>query len=327
MLGPAVIAVQVKDLYSYFRSYRVRLIVLFFIIVGSAPLAAQDIDSDEIFTFQSVSLTDESEIVVSGSQHKEVQTVRSFTTLVTRPARIDKPIARFYQPFCPVVIGIKTQYASMLIDRISMNARNVGARVANEDCRPNVLLIFAHNGRETVETLRDEQPWLFANLLHSEVKRIFENSDTTYAWHTTELRGVDGKQLRIEEVEIGNPPMKREVIINQQYQTGRLNPPIRMDMSGAVLLIDMDYLNGKSLEQLADYATMRLLASTEGVSAEDAPLLSTILSLFSAPETAPLSLTRFDISYLRAIYSMRPNAKSDSIRDATVRAYLNDQSD
>ncbi len=257
------------------------------------------------------------EIVVSGNRETEEKILRALTADVTRRPRVDKPSSRFYGPVCLQIIGVKTEFSDVLADRIKANARQVDAPVAKDDCTPNALVIFTRDARRTVDLLRKEEPWIFTNLLDYEFDRIIAGTEAAHAWQTTELRSVDGKPLQYQIIN------GREVMVNPQYQTGRLAPPLRVDMVGAVVLIDSAYLPGKTLQQLADYATFRLLASISETSesGDGADTMATILSLFDDTANAPAELTRFDRAYLRALYNLRPNAPSSAIRDATVRVY------
>ncbi|MDZ4138674.1 MAG: hypothetical protein U1D66_07315, partial [Erythrobacter sp.] len=259
---------------------------------------------------------DEHAIVVTGDREKQERAVRDLTRQVTARARIDKPLSRFYQPMCLKIIGIKPDYASVLAERIEDNARKAGAPVGREGCTPNALLIFTNDGRRTVEALRQGEPWLFTGLLDQEFTRMMAGNGAAFAWETTELRGVDGRPIRIETDSFGRDRPK-----NEQFHTGRLNPPIRLDTSGSVVLIDIGHIPGTTMIQLADYATVRLISPGEDAPADVENGISTILSLFTAPETAPPELTRFDMSYLEALYRMRPNARAESITDATAAAY------
>lgn len=262
------------------------------------------------------------DILVTGDRLKQEAAIRSLTAEITRPPRIDKPLPRFYQPFCLKVIGFKPDYAAIVVERITGNASELGVSVGGRDCTPNALLIFTDDAGKAVKTLHKQEPWLFADLFEHQIERALAGSGAAYAWQTTETRGVDGKPFRIVEYDcLGRCP-KIEMELNEQYQTGRLNQPIRMDVRGAVVLIDNAHLPGKTLDQLADYATMRLLASIDDVSADEAVAVPTILSLFTAPDSAPPDLSRFDRSYLRALYSLRPNAAPLSLRDATVRTWF-----
>lgn len=288
-------------------------------LLATCPAFGQDVTDPATSAAQTPG---EHHILVTGDRQKQEEAVRELATTITRKARIDKPLARFYEPFCLKVIGFKPDYAAIVGERIVANVRELGVPVGARKCTPNALLIFTENGREAVKTLRKEEPWLFADLFDHDYERVLAGNGAAHAWQTTEIRGVDGRPFRIVETDCGGQCLRTILEINEQYQTGRLNQPIRMDVRGAVVLIDNAYLPGKTLDQLADYATMRLLASIDDVSPEEAVAVPTILSLFTAPDSAPPELSWFDRSYLRALYALRPNANALSIRDATVQTWF-----
>ncbi|MFN4113365.1 MAG: hypothetical protein ACK4GD_05445 [Sphingomonadaceae bacterium] len=261
------------------------------------------------------------DIIVTGDREEQVRAVRALTSDLVIPARIDKPFARFHQPFCPATVGIKTDYAVVINGLMRANAKEVGAPVGAEDCTPNALLMFAKDGSSAIEQLREDQAWLFKGVPPSKIREMAGPGEMTYAWSTSEVRGVDGRPMRI--VMIGDPP--REAAVNEQFQTGRLNPPIRMDVMGAAVLIDLDHVGGKTLEQLAAYATIRLLATVRDREPDEVGTVPSVLSLFTQPEQAPAGLTRFDLSLLRAFYAMRPNERATAILDTTARYYLSDK--
>lgn len=288
-------------------------------LLAAGPAYSQDETGS---TASPAKVPGEPDILVTGDRAKQETAIRSLTAEITRKARIDKPLPRFYQPLCVKVIGVKQGYAAFLAERIVANVRELGLPAGGRRCTPNALLIFTEDGREAVKTLRKEEPWLFADLFDHDIERALAGYGAAFAWQTTEIRGVDGRPFRIVEIELGAARNKIQVEINEQFQTGRLNPPIRMDMRGAVVVIDNAYLPGKTLDQLADYASMRLLAPIDEVSPEEADAVPTILSLFTAPDSAPPELSWFDHSYLRALYALRPNANPLSIDDATVRTWF-----
>lgn len=298
---------------------RTLFIALVLTVLPIGGVAAQDRDPPAAPTEPSSTKTDDEGIVVTGERAPETEVVRAQVESITRPARIDKPLARFHQPFCPTTIGIKEEYAAFLTERLRENAGEVGTPLASTNCDPNALLIFARDSAKTIQEMRKEQPWLFNNMLDQEWGKIVAGTGATHAWQSTEVRGVDGKFFRTIEIIVFG--QRKEVTVNDQYQSGRLNQPIRMDVTGAVVLIDIAHLPGKTLDQIADYATMRLLAPVEDIAANDAAAVPSILTLFTAPDTAPAGLTEFDNAYLRAFYALRPNANSLAIRDATVSKF------
>ena len=84
----------------------------------------------------------------------------------------------------------------------------------------------------------------------------------------------------------------------------------------------MARVGGRSLLQLADYATFRILAKVQDLPRVEPQTLPTILSLFADGEVPPDSLTEFDWAYLSGFYRMDRGAKALTIANATERAML-----
>ena len=80
----------------------------------------------------------------------------------------------------------------------------------------------------------------------------------------------------------------------------RIYFPVREDIYSVLILFDREQVKGKSLLQLADYATMRGLAFTRETSGE-VPA-ATILGLFDGEGPKPERLTSFDTAYLTSLY-------------------------
>jgi hypothetical protein len=72
-------------------------------------------------------------------------------------------------------------------------------------------------------------------------------------------------------------------------------------------MIELPQAIGKSLVQLADYASMRTFGNSRAISPDTAPAARTILTLFQA-EDAPAELTTFDQPMLSTLYETSPTA-------------------
>ena len=77
-----------------------------------------------------------------------------------------------------------------------------------------------------------------------------------------------------------------------------------------LIIFDRDQVRDKTLLQLADYATMRGLASTRETSGETAT--DTILSLFDGDGPKPERMTAFDRAYLEVLYEGMANMPAAS---------------
>lgn len=285
------------------RSIRLLSLALLCGSCFTLPAAAQDTGEDG------------REIIVRGQRTTERSIVSSMAQDITRRPRIDKPLSRRYNAVCLGLYGMKAETGLALLAQIEGNLDNLGIRRDKEGCQVNSLIAFVQDGPKTVKALRKDHPQLFDGLLDHEVDRIFAGNGAVQAWQTTLVKGADGKEFYSGT--FGNPP--REVEINNGYRASNLAQQIRADILGAVIVFDNDYVPGKTIQQLADYATMRLVAPTADLSEEAG--ISSILTLFAEDSLTPEGLTDFDWAYLNALYRLPPTASGSSIRGATWAEY------
>lgn len=252
----------------------------------------------------------EQDIVVQGELDAAEKQVDTLARAITRRPRVDKPISRQYGAICVGVHGLSTAFALTLIDRIEANARDLGIHVQGEGCQVNTLVSFSRNSRKEVERLRKEEPWLFSTLLDYEYERVLRGNGAVQAWQATEVKGANGKEFASAVID------GREVEVNKQFSSSHLAQQLRVDILGAIVVFDNAYVEGKTIQQLADYATMRLFAPTDDLSDAPVSTMPTILTLFAEGGDAPDGLTDFDRAYLEALYKLPPTARSSAIRDA-----------
>lgn len=92
-------------------------------------------------------------------------------------------------------------------------------------------------------------------------------------------------------------------------------------MVGAVVLIETAALEEKTLRQIADYASVRVLASVSDDVTSDANTPPTILTLFNE-EFAPAAITDFDMAYLTSLYELPSTSRDPQIIATAVDRYL-----
>jgi hypothetical protein len=88
----------------------------------------------------------------------------------------------------------------------------------------------------------------------------------------------------------------------------RITPMARQEFSGAVVVVQADAIAGLTTTQLADYAAMRAFVRTDP-SKLTASAANSILNVVTTPMGAPvpLTLTAWDMSFLKAYYASRLN--------------------
>ena len=283
-------------------------IVAFLALPGESVLLAQ--------SQPTVAPTDEATIVVTGNREKQAAAAAVQAKVITQKPSGDVPLPRHYAPLCVITFGIDPNYGEVLAQRVSDNARLLGLAVGGPGCSPNVWIGFVSNSKAEVAKLRKTNPEMFTGLKQFEIDRIFGGSGAAQVWNSTEQRSVDGKPLASMTIN------GREVKTNPQYQGGRTVSPIRTDINGSLVIFDRVRANGLTVQQLADYATIRILAPVQDIARVEPGTVPSILTLFAVDSENPEGLTEFDWSYLSALYRLDRGAKAASIRDATERAML-----
>ena len=280
--------------------------------LNAGPVTAQDVEQAAA----------PEEIVVVGEPEEDA--VRNLVGKVTRRARVDKPIGRFQDPVCVKVVGMPEGAAAVIAERIGQNVEAVGADVAAPECQPNALVAFTNDAGGELIRLREEEPWIFDDMREHEFERIVAENDGARAWHTMMTRDRYGRPLQrvryVIELPLGG---RREFEADEivESEASRIRTPISMELTNAVVLIDLAHVEGKTFRQLADYATFRILASSGSEGMDEGGSIPSIMTLFESGSTPPAGMTTFDIAYLTALYDLSYHAQHTALQNATLRRY------
>ncbi|MCL9998539.1 MAG: hypothetical protein NBV68_04100 [Erythrobacter sp.] len=247
----------------------------------------------------------ETEILVQTQRRDAEKAVQTLARQVTGRLPPDRPIARFHEPLCLAVAGINRAYLDSFAGRIIENAKLADVPMARGDCKANALVIFTGNTREELAQARKKQRWIFGNLGPSALDALLKSRDPAFAWRSTEILGTNGMLVQYDDREV---PQNRTI-----EMAGRLKQPIMIGVTGAVVIIDRDATKGMTAQQLADYATLRLLAPTTEVRELIPGAPATIMTLFLDPAGAPAELTDFDLALLRNTYAIAGNVPASNV--------------
>lgn len=284
------------------------------LIAASLPANAQDAADADTPSDQPIVVTGEA---AEDDGEKLNEKVRRIGRAITRPQRSGKPAARLDDPLCIKVSGMPAEYGDIIKARIEENAAQLrGVKVnAKADCDPNAFLGFLNDVTDAVKKLEDDEPWLFEGLKSYERDRIYAGSDTVRAWHRFERRNLDGSTLPGDR-QVGEGA---EQFVNQTAVATRFNKD-RLNIVGAVVLVETGAIRQKTLRQIADYATIRMLASVSDDVKSDPNTPETILTLFNE-SFAPASITDFDFAYLESLYELPANSRDGTVIAAAVKRY------
>lgn len=249
-----------------------------------------------------------SDIIVMGERQATKDEVRRKVERVLPPLSFEQPLARFTKPVCPGVVGLARPSAQAIIDRIGIIADEIGLRVGEPGCDPNLLVLIVPDSRATVRRLASRRKGVVAAQSLADVRRIVAEPVAARAWVEAEIRSRDGTPLYAGA---GGPP---ELAIESP---SRVALSFRRDIVAAYVVIDTASVVGRSTTQIADYAAMRGLADgRSGRAAAGDSILATFTP--DGDTQAPATLTAIDRGVLRGLYSGQGNRASVSTSSSIV---------
>jgi hypothetical protein len=241
---------------------------------------------------------DPNEILVVGSKATR-HAVEAFVDDVTADA--DGQIAMFEQPICPAAFGLPPAYDRVIEQRIRENAARVGMETAAEPCDANVVVIVADSPAPLVAELQVKRPQMFVGLEFSQVQEVLKTKEPVRSWQAVEPRGVDGRPLQRIMFFNQGPIAGNGAWHNPWTLDSRIAAKIKPRLVSSFVVINADAVDGLTLTQIADYASMRSLARTRFTTALTH---RTILQVIDGAERDRSidQLTAWDLGYLRALY-------------------------
>jgi hypothetical protein len=275
-------------------------------VCAAAPLAAQSAPPAQPAQAPPAAPTDapsgDNDIVVTGT-HTRPPTAKQVYDQARAITRVNPhqtyvvALPRFWEPVCPGVAGLRTEYAEAMIDRMRETIARLKAPLAKERCSPNLVVAFVDDGASFLTDLKRDRPDLFHLVSQPEQAELMASEAPVRVWNNIAMRWTGA----------GAPPRHGE----KGSVWGQLNRnamPESYDIVSALVVFDRDAVKTMSLTQLADYATMRGLSHTRP--AQGGQPMATILSLFDADGAGPDAMTDFDFGYLRSLYWSVPNASA-----------------
>lgn len=276
------------------------------------------------FAFASPALSQDEkkeDIIVTGDRAEEAKITADTAKEITSRQPATKPLPKHYEPVCIKIFGMYPEYADVMAGRMRDNFKALGLVLAGKDCTPTVWVGFVKDSYAAVTKLRKDEPQMFGDLRDFEIDRILSGSKASQAWFAREDKDIDGKPMKYRTIQVNGA--ERTVKQSDPWRASRITGSIRVDMIGSIVIFDRKLSSGRTVRQLADYATFRALAPVKEMTDNTAQPQS-ILSLFANADSsaAPAGMTEFDWSYLSAYYKLGEGAQSGQMHDAAKRAFL-----
>lgn len=260
---------------------------------------------------------DQADVVITAREQRDKQIRDYVRALANVPGR--DPMARFDRTtVCPGAVGLSPARNAEIAARMRIVAKAAGIAVSDKaDCKPNALVIFAADKEAMVAALEKAHPVYFRDAYGTPIRTPKQVGPAT-AWH------LEGRLDRSGSA-VGYNADTGYYELNSPLPPSRTSSTVRPIFIAAVVVIQLDSVVGLSPTQIADYAAMRTLAQTdpEKVKGVSAP---TILTILDAPDDAevPVTLTKWDLGYLRGLYAAAPMRSAATQRDEIKRGIAGD---
>jgi hypothetical protein len=268
------------------------------------------------------------EIVVRGRRMSDFKAdlrihVGEFIEEIAAPPE-GRGYARWYRRVCISIINLEQNTAQYLVDRMSRLALEVGLEPGEPGCRPDVVVMFTTNGRETAAYLVENESSVLRPNGEGDVQRglaalrEFAESDKPVRWWHVSLP-VDAR-LGTPAMRVPGESLSRGVNGAHAVKVAgpsRLHSGIRDELQQVVIIVDGPKLQGRGTtwQQLGDLLALVSLAQVDLEAQPKA--FDSILNLFSNP-AAYSGLTDWDLTYVHALYSYDQEREVELQRNGIV---------
>lgn len=274
------------------------------ILFSAAPAPAQDAPPEQ------------PDILVTGPREFEEQ-VRDFIGALTPTRPQGQTIERFEWAVCPAARGLSAAQNERVTARLRVVAQAARIPLGRPGCQPNALLVVTEDKGEFIRTLAQRRPESFGDLEPIQIRRLARSPGPSAAWQLKGLVDADGEPILVD----GDG-----LFVNRTTRgSSRLRPDARFVFEGTVLVVERRALDGLTVTQLADFGAMRLYARTDPTRTRDSRA-PTILNILDAPmgSAIPVTLTEWDLAFLRGLYASPENLYVAGQRSAIAREVSRD---
>jgi hypothetical protein len=234
-------------------------------------------------------------------QEKLPALVNRFVEAHSATSRIDQ-LSRWAGPVCPQTGGLTAPFDAYVTARVKAVAASVGAPTdkhpnRNFACKPNLLIVFTATPQTLMDDVRKHHPQMLGFHYAAQAQRLAIMSHPIQAWYMT-----------------GTAPEGGNVEIDDEFHRlpagsagSRLTSRISSQFVGVLVVIDASKIVGHQIGAIADSAAMLSLAHASQVKGcSDLPTILDFLNPDCPAAADPPGLSRYDVAYLKGLYSIDP---------------------
>jgi hypothetical protein len=298
-----------------------------FALISTVVLAAQVVAQEAVPPTADEATAVVDEVIVRGQRMSEIDddlrlVIKDFIgAVVSKPP--SRGYARWRNRVCIGVHNLETDAAQYLIDRISSLVLEVGLKVGEPGCAPDVIIVFATDAKFAATYMVENAPKMFRpagagnndmTLSRAELDE-FTTSDRAVRWWHVSLPVYANSGLPAILL-----PEMEEAPWGFVQGPSRIHDGVIDELKRVIVVVDATKLKGTTWQQIGDYLAVVSVAQLDPDANPAA--FDSILNLFTNP-AAYSGLTDWDRSYVRALYEFdqerRPNLQTAALADQMVR--------
>jgi hypothetical protein len=237
--------------------------------------------------------------------------------------------ARWRGPLCIGVLGIPDKaLAARVQGRIAAAAVDAGLATGKAGCRPNLTVAFTDDARGLVAEVRARK----RSALPAFEPRLFAALDSPRLpvrwWHVLGPAGAGGgvgtpdsgalASASSNATQLGNVlPAGPNAVGTNSWNSSLIDTNLSVWARAGVAVVDVNLATGVSLDALADYVALVMIAPMR--MPLGSPGVPSVLSLFE-PGAKPAGLTSWDRAFIKGLYRIQMNRSAQRQRQQLLSA-------
>jgi hypothetical protein len=240
-------------------------------------------------------------VAPKAEQEKLPTLVNRFVEAHSATSRIDQ-LSRWAAPICPQTGGLSAPFDAYVTARVKAVAASVGAPVdkhpnRNFPCKTNLLIVFTTTPQTLMDDVRKHHPQMLGFHYAAQAQRLAAVTHSIQAWYMTGT-APEGGNLE-PDTEFARLP--------GGDSHSRLSARLSSQFMGVLVVIDASKIVGHQIGAIADSAAMLSLAhATQAKGCSELPTILDFLNPDCPAGADPPGMTRYDVAYLKGLYSINP---------------------
>jgi hypothetical protein len=265
-------------------------------------------------------------ITVEAQRQREAirRQVSLFITSITVNG-FDEAVARWQSPICPLVAGLPRDMGELVLQRVSLAAKNAGAPLAPEKCDANFFVVVSTEPDVLLKKwhARDRQMFRDDRGL-GPIKRFLASPRPVRIWYNAGNRCPGELASDLGLFSAGQGQRNYPTCTHSGASGTRLGQNVRA-IESVIVVIDAKRVVDLNIGQLSDYVAMVGMAEVR-LDRDPGPV-TTILRVLDDGTERPQGLSVWDEAFLKSLYHADPaNIMQLSLMKTQMLDYVAPQS-